>query len=482
MMHVMASILLATIAFAQLPFALDTTFRTVITQQYVNSMHLLPDGGIFLSGVIRFPGDMYNRGSAKLLSSGQLDQTFPTFPFTTGGGKVIPWNDRFYVSNGLVRRMTPDGLIDPSFIMMNNGPYFSSLQPGDYHVYPDGRVLISGAHILDDTARGFVGEYDLIWFSNTGYLDTTRVHRRGNGTVFNFKELPSGGFICSGSGTQFEGVNVGRIFRTDADGVPDPLFQSDVFAGYAYTYLPLADGRVYAGGRFRRSAAPMDTLLLARFMPDGSLDPSFAIPQFSLGAFPVDFGKIVSCLYPWGDGNIVVTGQFHYVNGLPRSGICMIDSTGQVLDAFDDCGVGAFQAQSNTYATVDFVMHDTTNNYLYLSGAYTGYTDGTTTDPLQRFVSRLHVGDITTSAPPLSVAEELGVRVYPNPSSGPVNVALQHLPRNTQLVLRDALGKEVHRQHITSHYTTLSVAQSGVYMVELWDSQARHAALRLIIQ
>ena len=60
-------------------------------------------------------------------------------------------------------------------------PLYSALQGGDYHVYPDGRILLSGAHSLYDTARGFVGIYNLIWFTNTGYLDTTKTTATATG-------------------------------------------------------------------------------------------------------------------------------------------------------------------------------------------------------------------------------------------------------------------------------------------------------------
>src|SRR5204863_1045327 len=110
-------------------------------------------------------------------------------------------------------------------------PYFSPLQGGDYHVYPDGRVLMSGKHTLNDLAHGFVGNYNLIWFSNTGYLDTTRVHRKGDGVVWNFEELHGGGFILHCGCSVFEGVPVDLIFRTDADGIPDTTFHTGVFWG-----------------------------------------------------------------------------------------------------------------------------------------------------------------------------------------------------------------------------------------------------------
>ena len=466
-------------ASAQVPFSLDTTFRTAIQSQYVNSLALLPDGKLLLSGMIRFPGDINARGSARLLASGQRDLSFTYF---TGGGKLTPWNDNFYVSVGQeVRRLFPTGQTDASFVGLSASPYFSSLQGGDYHVYPDGRVLISGQHILSDAVRGFEGLYNLIWFSNTGYLDTTRIHRKGNGVVYRFKELPNGQFICSGTCTQFDGHAVDRIFRVHADGSTDTTFHTGVYTGIVGGYIPLDDGRVYVSGRFRRSAAPTDTLLLVRFMLDGTLDPSFSIPNFSLGALPSHPSAVVSFLYPWDDGKFIATGQFQYVNGLPRRGICMLDSTGAVMDAFDDCGVGIFVDQGFTNATIEYVVRDTVNNYLYVNGAYTGYDDGTTNDPLQRFVTRLHLGDITTSQEQVQ-GREAGVRLFPNPSSGPVTLALEQLPQDAVLVVRDALGREVQHQRVSGHYTTFTFSHSGVYLVELWNGIERTSSQRLVVE
>ena len=133
-----------------------------------------------------------------------------------------------------------------------------SLQVGDYHIFPDGRVLVGGTHTLLDTARGFVGNYDLIWFSNTGYLDTTRIHRRGNGEMNRFHPLPNGQFIGSCTCTEMEGVPVGRVFRFNADGSTDPTFQSGVFIGTAIGYLPL-QMVVAMLGDFQRIQAPDDT-------------------------------------------------------------------------------------------------------------------------------------------------------------------------------------------------------------------------------
>ena len=311
-------------------------------------------------------------------------------------------------------------------------------------------------------------------------MDTTRTHRKGNGTIFDFAELADGKFICSGYATQFDGHPCDAIFRVHGDGALDTTFNSNVYNGRAFAYLPLPDGRVYAGGRFRRSVAPADTLRLVRFMPDGALDPSFSIPHFSLGALPGIPEAVVSYLYPWDDGKFIATGQFQYVNGLPRRGICMLDSTGTVTDAFDDCGVGSFVYQGFTYATIESVVRDTVNNYLYVNGAYTGYSDGATNDTQQRFVTRLHVGDITTGA--TSAIAPPVISLYPNPSSGNVTLELERVPGNALLVVRDALGREVLRQRVTDHYTMLTLSSSGMYVMELWDGTSRVAVRRIVVE
>jgi len=481
MMPLVASALLATGALAQVPFSLDTTFRTTIQDQYVNSIVVLPSGELLLSGMMRFPGDFIFRGSVRLLSNGQKD---PSFAYFTGAGKLTPWNDHFYVFVGQeVQRLLPTGQPDATFIGLSTGPYFSSLQGGDYHVYPDGRVLISGAHLLDDAARGFVGEYDLIWFSNTGYLDTTRIHRKGNGTVWFFEQLPDAGFICHHTGTQFDGVPVDRIFRTDSLGVPDTTFNSNVNTGQAFDYLPWQAGRILVGGNFKRSNAPTEVLQLVRFMPDGSLDPTFNNSN-QFGGEGLSGVPKVNRIVPFGSDKLFAVGHFRSVNGEPRGGICVVDTAGQLLPHFDACGAGLVTYMGLTAGSIVGIMPTSDSLYYYIWGTYTGYSDGTTTDPLQRFVSRLHVGDFTTSVPPLSSGEGPGVRVYPNPSTGPFQLSMDQLPPTAQLVVLDALGRTVLQRSVRSHYTTmdLSAQGPGVYLLCVLAGNERLAAMRVVVQ
>jgi uncharacterized delta-60 repeat protein len=467
---------------AQAPFALDTAFRTAIQDQYVNSLLPLPDGKLLISGAIRFPGDMSVRAGARLNPDGSRDASFPDLLYM--GGRIEPWMDRIYVRNGPgLRRMFYSGALDPAFNMVGT-PYFSAFQGGDYHVFPDGRVLMSGSHTVNYPAGGYSGLHQLIWFTNTGYLDTTRVHRKGNGTVFRFRELPDGKFICSGFATQFDGQPVDRIFRVHADGAVDTTFSTGVSWGLAQSYLPLPDGRVYLGGRYTLGAAPNDTLRLARFDSDGSMDMAFTPPQFTLGALPNNggLGAQVLRVRSWGPAHIMATGHFQFVNGQPRRGICVLDTTGALTPDFDDCGIGPFTHMGITNGSISGLMPDTDSTHYYVWGTYAGYSDGTTNDPLQRFVSRLHVGDFTTGASHAASASSF--LLYPNPSSGSATLQLEHVPPDAQLVLRDALGREVLRRRVSDHYTSLQLNAftDGLYAVELLSNGERMGTQRLVLQ
>ncbi len=477
-------------ACAQWSFTVDPTFQTQIVQQNVNDLVILEDGKLFISGRIRFPGDQSDRGSAKLLTSGARDVDFPGFPQTTGGGRITPWGDMYYVSNGLVRRLDSAGLIDPTFGSPNLSPcrYFNSMQGGDYHVYPDGRALITGNHHLRDSIRGFLGPHQLIWLNNEGCLDTTRTHRSGgNCAVYRFAELPNGQFICSGLCNQFDGQEIDRIFRVNADGSVDTTFRTGVYTGIVGDYLPMDDGRVYVAGNFRRTEAPLDTLRLVRFMPNGTLDPSFAIPQFSIGSLPGSVGSLAVSVQHWLDGNLLITGFFTSVNDQPRGGICLLDATGNVLPAFANSALGPYTFGSVTYASIESVAYDTANAQLYVCGAYSVYNDGLNNYPEQRFITRLNVQELTVGAeehtPP-----QASLQLYPNPSAGQVWLAYA-LPGHSgpvQLRIRDAQGRIAHSMQASGEegqvvWDTRNVAP-GVYTVELLRDGKVERTGRLMIQ
>lgn len=485
-MAVLAACSAAGAALAQVPFALDVTLATNVQNRYVTSVLPLPNGTVIISGAFKFPGDLYERTGALLNSDGTRNTSFPEV--AQMGGKLMPWLGRIYSGNGnIVRRHLLNGTLDIDFISLNTGPYFSSLQGGDYHVFPDGRVVLSGVHMLSDTVRGFTGAHRLVWFSNQGYLDTTRIHRKGNGVINRFVELPTGRFIASGLSTQFAGRPVDRIFRFEADGSVDTTYRTFINWGEARDFVPLSNGSVYAGGRYVHASAPQDTIYVARFLPDGTLDPAFNRPHLGLGALPDPgwgFGPDVFGLDTLPDGRLAVTGYFQYVNGQERRGIFLLDGDGNLLDDFGGCGIFPYVYNPTPSLTINYghlygiTRYDATHYLVY--GAYHGYGDGTTTDMQQRMVSRLHVGDFTTGVSSATAGPSFAL--YPNPATGSATLQLEQVPPDAQVLLRDALGREVQTQRVSGHYTTLTLERSGVYVVELWSGGQRVRAQRLVVE
>ncbi|MBK8497274.1 MAG: T9SS type A sorting domain-containing protein [Flavobacteriales bacterium] len=471
----------AIVADGQVPFALDPTFQANFDTWYVSSVAPMSDGGVLLSGQIKFTGDMSFRGSAKLLANGQRDFAFPTFPQTTGGGKITPWNDKFYVATSqTVRRLDEEGLIDPAFIHMNSGLYFLSLQGGDYHVYPDGRILMSGAHELQDSIRGFEGLYNLIWFSNTGYLDTSKTHRTSNGVIFEIEELPNGRFICSGTCTQYEGQPTRMIFRVEADGALDPSFQSVLAFGDMDAFTPLSNGRILGTGLAMSFQGATDTTQFVRYMPDGSLDPTF---NNDIVVSSMQYGRFLSLWHTrLSDGRILLQGNFDHVEGAWRSGIALLDENGELLStAFTGTGCGNYDHNGYIYHGIQgsALLAD---SMMYIYGAYHGYDDGTTNDPDQRFVTRLYGPDFTARVQEQPVFAQM--QVYPNPASGIVSIDVNSIYAPAELTLTDALGCIVLRQRVVGNRTNMDLSNlaNGVYQIQLFASGLRLDAQWLVVE
>jgi hypothetical protein len=488
-----AALVAATTALGQWSFTVDTSFQAPLIGRNVDDLLLNEDGSLILSGRLQYDGQWPPPPSEfsklRLLQDGSRD---PLFTTSGAGGKLTRWNDQFYSSSGsIVRRLNVNGSIDAAFTMLS--PYFMNIQGGDYHVFPDGRVLISGNHLLSDSVRGFEGLYQLVWFTNTGYLDTTRIHRSsGNCAVYQFKELPTGQFIVNGICDQFDGQPVDRIFRVHTDGSVDTSFHTGVFWGLAYHYLPLDDGRVYVGGGYLSDQFGSDTIRIARFHHNGALDTNFSIPTFSAGeGLTTPLGAYVHHITPWLDGTLMVTGHFKRVNGEPRNGICLLDTTGALLPAFHSQGVSPYTeqiAQDPWYsAAVLSTAYDTTNAQLYICGAYSGYTDATGHDPDQRFITRLNVQELTTGLEEKATPQAI-LRLWPNPGVSDVwlHYAVHSNRGTVQLRIRDAQGRMTHTLQASGAegqvvWDTRGIAP-GVYTVELFVSGAVERTERLVIQ
>ncbi|MBK9146730.1 MAG: T9SS type A sorting domain-containing protein [Flavobacteriales bacterium] len=486
---VLGSLTAARCVSAQAPFALDTTFRAEFQTWYVSSALPLEDGRVIISGQIHEldePFPFTFQPVVRLNVDGTWDETFlENTPggALPGGGKLTPWEDRFYAnSTQTVVRLKYDGLVDPTFIPMNNGPYFTSLQGGDYHVFPDGRVVMSGNHTLYDSVRGFEGPHNFIWFSNQGYLDTTRTHRTGNGALYDFIELPDGKFIAGTFGTVYDGRPTSRVQRMHPDGSLDTTFFAGVQWGEAQCFLPAGNDRVYAGGMFGLAANPTDTLHLVRFLPNGDLDPSFNNHlSFELGELD-GLGAIVFAMHQLAPDRILLLGKFVSIDGVPHRGLAVVDTSGALIDLGVGTGCGPYVYQNYTYGGFQGAVPYGTDQLLVF-GAYHGYDDGVTNDTLQRFVSRLNIGSLYVGE--VERPRACTVLAYPNPTNGELVVELSPTA-NTQhvIALLDALGRKVLETNATGARTLLNLTllDNGTYQLEVRGGDGRAVVQRVVVQ
>ncbi len=470
---------------AQQPFELDPSFRTDIQKINVRGVVPLEDGKVIVSGQLYFGTSNTMKGGARLYSNGVQDPLFAPVP--NMGGKLVRWQDKIYSGNGdIVRRVTLDGYNDPDFIMMNSDPLFSSLQGADYHVYPDGSLVITGLHSLYDTLHNHVGFHGLIWFDNTGHVDTTKNHRRSSASTGTIQQLPDGKFMLSCICTQYDGRPTYRGMRIHADGALDTTFSSGINSGAVHAFVGLPDGRVCVGGNFT-IAGQVGWFHLVRLMPDGSLDPTFNNHMdMGLGDL-TGFGATVISITPITPNKLLVCGGFQTVEGQPRRGICTIDSTGQLLDDFADAGCDTYTYQGFTYGSPDGVIFDSTG-MMYVYGAYHGYSDGTTNDPLQRQITRLYAPDLSTHVAHASQRAADRLSLTPNPAMNWVTVdhSFSGSVDSTVLIISDILGKTLRsvRVGVAIDRTVIDLEglTPGIYLVRLMDQGSLLKAERLVVE
>ncbi|MBV9009413.1 MAG: hypothetical protein JO354_09655 [Verrucomicrobia bacterium] len=305
----------------------------------VNSVAVQSDGKILVGGDFTEVDGVACNYIARLNSDGSLDATFR--PTIAGAGAVVLYSiaveidgkillgGNFTVLNGVTRygfaRLNSDGSLDTTFNRNSSATdtVFTILP------LPTGEYLIGGNFtVVNGTQRNYVarlnadGSVDPLFDPGTG----------PDNAVWTVAPSPGGKVLVGGRFSQVDGAARFRVARLNSDGTLDTTFvpPSGDITNPEYNLWSLAvqsDGEVIVGGEFGGSTGPVRCL--ERLKADGSLD----------NAFTGDATNDVLALALTPDGKILLGGYFYGVDGIARTAIARINSTG-ALDISFNVGSG----------------------------------------------------------------------------------------------------------------------------------------------
>jgi len=195
-------------------------------------------------------------------------------------------------------------------------------------VQSDGMVVVGG--YFSEVNRQ--SRNNIARLNRHGALDSSFDPGSGANDLVNVVALQTNRIIIAGYFTQFNGTNQGYVARLNADGGLDTTFIS-VNAGADGPVLALAvqnDGKVLIGGRFT-SVNGVGRTNLARLNADGGLDKGFSPGPVASGSLI----PVVNSVAVQTDGKVLIGGTFTHVNGTPRNNLARLNSDGSLDSGFN---------------------------------------------------------------------------------------------------------------------------------------------------
>lgn len=291
---------------------LDSTFDGgTKTNHEIYSIVQQNDGKILIGGTFTAYNGTTRYRIARLHTNGRIDSTFDAgtginniiYSIALQADSKVVIGGAFTVNNGLSRnhilRLHPDGRMDSSFQV---GTGFNQIVRSVV-VQPDGKLLVAG----NFTAYNGIPCNRIARLNTNGSLDTSfNIGTAFNDQLYALAIQPDGKILAGGMFTNYNGTNINRLARLQANGQLDTTFNTGSGpTGYVYTIIVQPDGKIFLGGQFSfYNGTPHRRVI--RLHPNGSRDSSF---QVGTGG-----NNIVNALLPLPNGQLYVGGQFTEFN------------------------------------------------------------------------------------------------------------------------------------------------------------------------
>lgn len=193
---------------------------------------------------------------------------------------------------------------------------------------PDGSIIASGSAATSGILARYVDGQQDLGFGTGGFAAPN--------LGFQFLFLapdPSGNLLALNWG--------GGVIRFLADGTRDTGFTAEALPGTVRDLTLDASGRIVVAGGI---AGGSGTLMLARYSPDGSLDPSFGDEGVALGLDGTD--AFALAVHVDGDDKILASGERMPAGIYPDTFIARFNEDGSLDPGFGSGGVTVFEGAS----------------------------------------------------------------------------------------------------------------------------------------
>ena len=306
------------------------------------SMALQPDGKIVLGWVREHTNAEWQFSLSRLNPDGHTDPTFNCNLLTwkmiydvvvQPDGKVVVVGG-YYQTNlsNLFMRFNTDGSEDTAF--NTTAQVVGTTFIKTVAISPAGDIFIGGTF---EKCNG-VTRMGIAKFGSDGQLklDFNTTHTRNSGT--NALHLLSNGKILAAGDYVFTEPVFSHFVQLNADGSPDNLYP-DFSGPYSSHFalikriVPYSSGKLFlVGDNLTLDRLPRCNLV--RINPDVTIDQTFRIRPGLEG------GVTVSALGVQADKKVIIGGNFHYVDNIPRNHIARINFDGSIDPSFNP-GTGA---------------------------------------------------------------------------------------------------------------------------------------------
>lgn len=288
-------------------------------------------------------------------------------------GKVLIWGadaQRLIDGTAGLRRLNADGTVDHSFDA-NGLPLLGQVFRDGSEV-PYAVTLGSFQILAEDAAGRFIaattnGSYA----AEAASLEVTLVRINANGSRDTSFVAPSRSWSTSlGYPIVSDGVSYGgSSFQVAATAVGSPFSGASV----------QADGKVLVFGLFT-DLAGHPTPGLARLNADGSFDSSFTAGAGAQWLGTPGRSAQVTGVTAAGNGGVWVSGYFDTFDGVPASGLVLLDAAGRVVPGYST------DVQLLPYIGGDVKVAPVDNRTVLVAGSMRAVADGAFPVPFERLV------------------------------------------------------------------------------------------------